>query len=726
MSEEYNPDINIENNEVNKSEDTPESTVNPTVDGAYSTTGETETQAETTQDTVSANSTDTAQASTADTTGTQQTDAAADPYSKYNFYQGGQAGQGYQYNQNSQYSQGAPFGQGTPVNPNYYQGYANQAQPGQNYQNPGYGNTYANTGYNYQGQAGQQAGPAGYSTSSPQYNGAYQPSGYPGAYNAGQGYGSQQNPQYRTNPYPAGQVSFVSQVDSIYPGTAPHRTQEKKEKSKAAKFFTGLAMSVAFGAIAAGVFVLITYIYKQQNPDLFNNRTSQVQVTTSEAKNDAHLNLDPAEGTQVPSTSVIDSATFTGTDVSSVVEKNMSAIVAIDCITQSYNYWYGPYDTPTAGSGIILEKNDKELMVATNNHVVASTKDIKVKFIDGTTAPAKIKGKDEISDLAVLSVDLTDLTQETLNAISVATVGNSDDTKVGEMAIAIGNALGYGQSVTVGYISGKDREITIDKQKYTGLLQTDAAINPGNSGGALLNIKGEVIGINNAKIGGSDVEGMGYAIPISRAQDILNEFMSRETLSKDEQGYMGVKVATVTQDMADRYNWPLGVYISSVDKDSAAEKAGLLMGDIITAIDDFDVKDNQSVVEKIQAIRAGTTVTVTIQRREDGEFVEKKIDVTLGNRPTEAPVPSTENNGTMEDAPDKDAADPKKDESKQDESKNDAPDDNGRSNDDAFNYFFGDGFDSSKLPEDFDISSLLPEGIDPEDLPDLFRNGNNE
>ena len=485
-------------------------------------------------------------------------------------------------------------------------------------------------------------------------------------------------------------------------------------------------MSVAFGAIAAGVFVLITYIYKQQNPELFNNRTSQVQVTTSETKNDAHLNLDPAEGTQVPSTSVIDSATFTGTDVSSVVEKNMSAIVAIDCITQAYNYWYGSYDTPTAGSGIILEKNDKELMVATNNHVVASTKDIKVKFIDGTTAPATIKGKDEVADLAVLSVDLSDLSQETLNAISVATVGSSDDTKVGEMAIAIGNALGYGQSVTVGYISGKDREITIDKQKYTGLLQTDAAINPGNSGGALLNIKGEVIGINNAKIGGSDVEGMGYAIPISRAQDILNEFMSRETLSKDEQGYMGVSIATVTQSMADQYDWPLGVYISSIDKDSAAEKSGLLIGDIITAIDDFEVKDNQSAVEKIQAIRAGTTVTVTIQRRIDGEFVEKKIDVTLGNRPSEAPVPPTENNETKKETPDKDAADPKKDESKQDESKNDAPDDNGRGNDDAFNYFFGDGFDSSKLPEDFDISSLLPEGIDPEDLPDLFKNGNNE
>ena len=184
---------------------------------------------------------------------------------------------------------------------------------------------------------------------------------------------------------------------------------------------------------------------------------------------------------------------------------------------------------------------------------------------------------------------------------------------------------------------------------------------------------------------------------------------------------MGVKVTTITQDMADRYDWPLGVYISSIEKDSAAEKSGLLIGDIITAIDDFEVKDNQSVVEKVQAIRAGTTVTVTIQRREDGEFVEKKIDVTLGNRPAESSVPSTENNDTKKDTPDKDAADPKKDESGKD-----TPDENSRSNDDAFNYFFGNGFDSSKLPEDFDISSLLPEGIDPEDLPDLFRNGNNE
>lgn len=651
MSEEYNPDISI------SSENTGNETAAPADDTA---------KAETVTNTASDNNEAATGATTADTASAQQAEPAADPYSKYNFYQGGPAAQGYQYSKAPQY------GQGTPVNPAYYQGYMNQAQPGQNPQNPGYSNgAYTNTGYPYQNQVGQQPGPAGYTSSSPQYNGAYGQPGYPGSYsNAGQGYGSQQDPQYRTNPYPAGQVSYVNQVDSIYPGTAPHRAQEKKEKSKAARFFAGLAMSVAFGAVAAGVFILITYIYRQQNPELFNNKTSQVQITTNETKNDAHLNLDPAEGTKVPSTSVIDSATFTGTDVSSVVEKNMSAIVAIDCITQTYNYWYGSYDTPTAGSGIILEKNDKELMIATNNHVVASTKDIKVKFIDGTSAPATIKGTDEVADLAVLSVALSGLSKETLDAISVATIGSSDDIKVGEMAIAIGNALGYGQSVTVGYISGKDREITIDKQKFTGLLQTDAAINPGNSGGALLNIKGEVIGINNAKIGGSDVEGMGYAIPITRAQNILNDFMARETLTKDEQGYMGVSVTTVTQDMADQYNWPLGVYVSAIEKGSAAEKAGLLIGDIITAIDDFDVKDNKSVVEKVQAIRAGTTVTVTIQRRVDGDFVEKKIDIVLGHRPTETSAPSENDNDVNEDAPENDPSDYRND---------------------AFEYFFGNG-----------------------------------
>ena len=611
MNDEYNNDINP----VDSSEDNNNETIN----------SDTTTAEETVQNTANTETanTETANPETASTA--QNTVNAAptpDPYSKYNFYQGGQ------------------FNQGAPGNPMYYQGYVNQGQPAPSYQNAG----YANQSYGYQaGQPGTVPGQTGYSTSAPSYNGTYgQPAGYQNAGYTNQGYNNQaqpgqgyQNAGYN-NPYPAGQISYVSNVDSIYPGTAPHRSNVKKERSKAGKFFTGLAMSAAFGLVAAGVFILITYFYKEQNPELFNTKTSTVQVTTTESKKDAQLNLDPAQGTKVPSTSIIDSATFTGTDVSNVVEENMSAIVAIDCVTQSYNYWYGTLtDVPTAGSGIIVKRTDNELMVATNNHVVESTKDIKVKFIDGTSAPAKIKGKDEVVDVAVLSVDLSELSEETLNAISVAKVGSSDDTKVGEMAIAIGNALGYGQSVTVGYISGKDREITIDGQKYSGLLQTDAAINPGNSGGALLNIKGEVIGINNAKIGGSDVEGMGYAIPISKAMNILGEYLDRETLPKEEQGYLGVIITTITKELGAVYDWPVGIYIKSLDEGGAAEKAGLQVADIITSIDGYTVTDSQSAIDKIQSLRAGTKVTVTVQRRVDGAFVEMDFDVVLGHRPEE-------------------------------------------------------------------------------------------
>jgi serine protease Do len=212
-------------------------------------------------------------------------------------------------------------------------------------------------------------------------------------------------------------------------------------------------------------------------------------------------------------------------------------------------------------------------------------------------------------------------------------MGNSDDAKIGELAIAIGNSLGYGQSVTVGYISAKDREITIDGQTYSGLLQTDAAINPGNSGGALMNLKGELIGINNAKVGGTNVEGMGYAIPISRAQAILEDFAARETLSSEEQGFMGVSVSTVDEITSKAYNWPVGVYVASLVKDGAAEKAGIMVGDIITAIDGVTVKTDQGLVEKIQSVRHGQEITVTLQRLVDGEFTELEIKVVLEQRP---------------------------------------------------------------------------------------------
>ncbi|MBO4509794.1 MAG: trypsin-like peptidase domain-containing protein [Lachnospiraceae bacterium] len=641
MNDEYNNDINpvdsAENNINTENTEAADKAVNSeTVSSATTSDTVSDETAGAAQNTVNSESAGAGAANAEPAHNTVNAAPAPDPYSKYNFYQG------------------------APGNPMYYQGYANQGNPAGNYQNQ----AYQGQNYGYQAQPGQ----SGYSTSAPRYNGTYgQPAGYQNAGYTNQGYNNQaqpgqgyQNTGYN-NPYPAGQISYVSNVDSIYPGTAPHRTKVKKERSKAAKFFAGLAMSAAFGLVAAGVFILITYFYKEQNPELFTTKTSTVQVTTTESKKDAQLNLDPAQGTKVPSTGIIDSATFTGTDVSNVVQENMSAIVAIDCVTQSYNYWYGTLtDVPTAGSGIIVKKTDTELMVATNNHVIEDTKDIKVKFIDGTTAPAKVKGKDEVVDVAVLTIDLSNLSEDTLKAISVAKIGSSDDTKVGEMAIAIGNALGYGQSVTVGYISGKDRELTIDGQKYTNLLQTDAAINPGNSGGALLNIKGEVIGINNAKIGGSDVEGMGYAIPISKAMNILGEFIDRETLPKEEQGYLGVMITTITEDLGAVYNWPVGIYIKSLDEGGAAEKAGLQVADIITAIDGFKVTDSQSAIDKIQSTRAGTTVTVTVQRRVDGEFVEMNFEAVLGHRPTEtttttttpAPTPETEDKSAEQQTPD--------------------------------------------------------------------------
>ena len=527
-----------------------------------------------------------------------------DPYNKYNFYNGNQYYQGYQ----SQGYQQAPQGIYATSAPQYTGAYG---------QNTAYGQAAGAYGQNTNSY-GQNANTYGQNTNTYGQN-AYQNPPYG-------------NQQYN-NPYPAGQISYVSSVDSIYPGTAPHRTGAKKEKSAAGKFFMGLAMSVAFGLVAAGVFILITYFYKQQNPDLFNNTSAPVQITTSSSKNDNQLNLDPAEGTKVPSTTVIDASTFSGTDVSKVVEENMPAIVAIDCITQSYNYWYGTIESPSAGSGIIIQKNEKELMIATNNHVVSDTKDIKVKFIDGTTAPAKIKGNDEVADLAVLSINLSDISEATLNVITIAKLGNSDEIKVGEMAIAIGNALGYGQSVTVGYLSAKDREITIDGQKYSGLLQTDAAINPGNSGGALLNLKGEVIGINNAKITGSDVEGMGYAIPISKAQDIITEYVNREVLTSEEQGYMGISISNVSNEMASIYNWPIGAYIAKIEADSAAEKSGLQVGDIITKIDNLEIKTSDTLIEKVKSLRCGTEISVTFQRRVDGEFQEMTVQLVLGQRP---------------------------------------------------------------------------------------------
>jgi serine protease Do len=289
-------------------------------------------------------------------------------------------------------------------------------------------------------------------------------------------------------------------------------------------------------------------------------------------------------------------------------------------------------DVQGSGSGIIIGQNDTEILIATNNHVVENAKSVEVIFADKTTASATIKGTVASSDLAVVSVSITDLKEGTIDNIKIATLGDSNTTKLGEMAIAIGNALGYGQSVTVGYISALSREVTIGGTTMN-LLQTDAAINPGNSGGALLNSQGEVIGINSVKYVDSSVESIGYAIPISEAIPIINQLMNRTTLQQDEIAYLGIGGKDVTDVYSQGFNMPVGIYVGQIAENSAAEKAGLKVGDIIISINDITVATMTDLQDVLSYTKAGSTGTVTVKSLEDGQYVERTLEVTFDSRP---------------------------------------------------------------------------------------------
>ena len=278
-------------------------------------------------------------------------------------------------------------------------------------------------------------------------------------------------------------------------------------------------------------------------------------------------------------------------------------------------------------------------MIVTNNHVVAGADSITVTFIDDTTAKATVKGTDPTADLAVISVKVADLKQETRGNIKVASLGHSEDVKVGQMAIAIGNALGYGQSVTVGYISAKDRQVEVGDGNSSSantmvLLQTDAAINPGNSGGALLDVNGNVIGINSVKYADTKVEGIGYAIPMSDAIPIINELMNREVLKDEEKGYLGITGRTISEEISEAYGFPIGIYISEVSESGAAKKAGIKQGDIITKINGNKVTSIEQVQNKVNNTKAGTEITVTIARSQEGEYKEQDVEVVLKSSET--------------------------------------------------------------------------------------------
>lgn len=334
------------------------------------------------------------------------------------------------------------------------------------------------------------------------------------------------------------------------------------------------------------------------------------------------------------------------TDVSQVVEEAMPAVVAVasTAVYQMPDFGFGwffgggsqSYEVPSSGSGIIIGENDTELLIVTNNHVVQDTVSLKITFVDDAAVDAAVKGTDTDTDLAVISVPLDQIPQETKEKISVARLGDSDGLKVGQGVIAIGNALGYGQSVTVGYVSALNREIKTSDGNARVLLQTDAAINPGNSGGALLNMKGEVIGINAAKYSSTEVEGIGYAIPVSGVQDILDELMNRKTRSEvaeEKRGYLGIQGTTVDEDAAAAFGMPKGVYVYKILKDGAAADSQLREKDIITKLDGMTVKSMQELQKLLKGYEAGETIELLVQRQEDGQYKEIQIPVTLTGLP---------------------------------------------------------------------------------------------
>ena len=397
------------------------------------------------------------------------------------------------------------------------------------------------------------------------------------------------------------------------PQKDPKTSKPKKGYMKKVALVVGAA--VLFGAVGGVTMQGTSYLTGK----LLGKNTKSTVGTTKTVSN-AKLTT---------STSTVTS------DVSDIVENTLPSIVSITnmSVQEVQNFFGGisQQESESAGSGIIISQNDSELLVVTNNHVVEGSDTLTVTFNDGNSVEAQIKGTDSARDLAVVAVPLDKISDDTMNAIKVATLGDSDSLKVGEPAIAIGNALGYGQSVTTGIVSATGRTIDGFDGEY---IQTDAAINPGNSGGALLNANGEVIGINSAKINSSAVEGMGFAIPISDASDVIQNLMNKETRSKvsdEERGYLGIKGYDVSEEGAQMYNMPTGVYVKEVMSGGGAEKAVLTKGSIITGFEGSSISGMSSLQEQLQYYKVGEEVTLTVQIPDkNGEYTEKDIKVTLG------------------------------------------------------------------------------------------------
>lgn len=434
-------------------------------------------------------------------------------------------------------------------------------------------------------------------------------------------YSNQSNQGYQFWTENAGDNIYQNQQNTNFEnqmGTQTFMTSPKKEE-KEHKILKGLIKAAAVGLVAGIGFCGVVFaadklgIVKHQGTHIGGSTNSLLATVTSS-----------------------DNKIKAPSDLTKVVEQCMPSIVSItSTVTSSYNTYFGTYDKDStgSGSGIVLKISDDEVLIVTNNHVISGAKKIMVGFYGADSekdmVEATVKGTDSGRDLAVVLVKAKDIPEDIKKNIAEAKLGSSDDAKVGEMSIAIGNSLGYGQSLTVGYISAKDRKVEVEEGNMT-LLQTDAAINPGNSGGALLDIHGNLIGINSAKYADTSVEGMGFAIPISDAITVINELMNREVLKDEEKGYLGITGKNITEEVQQQYpNFPIGVYVYEVSEDGAAKDAGIMVGDVIIGINDTEVLTIKELAEKINSYRVGTKLTLKVLRYEKGEYKEHKIKVTL-------------------------------------------------------------------------------------------------
>lgn len=434
-------------------------------------------------------------------------------------------------------------------------------------------------------------------------------------------------------------------------GPSEHKKNRNSFQKKAE---TTVALAVIFGLVAAVVFQAANFTADR----FLNTGSSTAQIRTTQSVN---LQEAVSDSGSTDEQTIADTASENGT-VAAVAQASMPSVVAITTVSVQeipsfFGYGSRQYKSAASGSGIIVGDNDDELLIATNNHVVEGATTLSVCFIgdDVTNAEtetvnagdngdlnvedavsAKIKGTDADNDLAVVAVKKADIPEDTLSQIKIAQIGSSDDLVVGQQVVAIGNALGYGQSVTSGWVSALNRTISTDDGDSTGLIQTDAAINPGNSGGALLNMKGELIGINSAKYADSSVEGMGYAIPISKAKPILEDLMNRETREKvdsSEKGYLGVVLANLTTEAIQMYNMPTGAFVRGVEQNSPAQESGLCKGDIIVKFDGQKVSDGDDLMDKLQYYKSGEKIEAVIARANNGVYEESTIELTLGTRP---------------------------------------------------------------------------------------------